>query len=323
MSGAPAATTNTSAVGARPQKAVLGGLFPDMTSFAMALALAGAFVLLFMHFFLRQHRFSMAHPSDWGHAYIVPLISGYALWKNREAISRIRPERFWPGLAPLLLGIGCFYFFTIIPATSNHMAQGFSLVLAIFGVCLMLLGPRMIIPLMFPIAYLLLGVTVSEQIMIKTTFYLQNVAARGGWILLNLVGFNTELTGNVLTITTSSGDTVPLNVAEACSGMRMVVAFLALGVAVAYFSCTQWWQRVALVLLAAPVAVLTNVIRVASLGILSVVAPDFAKGEAHVFIGTLWLVPALFAYLAIVWALNKMVAPEPSATAKATGATSS
>jgi exosortase len=268
--------------------------------------LGALIVALFYEFLLRQHRFSINRPNDWGHAYLVPLISLYALWRNREAIARIKPERFWPGLIPLLVGIATYYFFTINAAFMNHMFQGFGLVLAIFGLCLLLLGPRMIVPLAFPIGYLLLGMTISEQVMNKTTFLLQQIAAQGAWGLLNIMGLMTDIIGNTLHITTSSGEVIPLNVAEACSGMRMVVAFIALGVAVAYFSTDQWWQRVVLLLLAVPVAVLTNVVRVASLGAASVISPDLAAGDAHALIGTLWLIPALLVYLSIGWALRKI-----------------
>ena len=98
-----------------------------------------------------------------------------------------------------------------------------------------------------------------------------------------------------------------LNVAEACSGMRMLVAFLALGVAMAYVSLPTIWQRVALVVMGVPVAVFVNVLRVATLGVLTLFNPDFAAGEFHHFIGLLWLVPAFMLYLLVLWVLSNLV----------------
>jgi exosortase/archaeosortase family protein len=88
--------------------------------------------------------------------------------------------------------------------------------------------------------------------------------------------------------------------------MRMVVSFIALSVAVAAFSCKQWWHRIAIVLLAVPVALFMNVIRVAVLGILSLFDADLAVGEAHTLIGTLLLIPAFLLLMGCVWALKKM-----------------
>lgn len=266
--------------------------------------LAAAGVVLFWPLLHRQHLYSQGAPDDWGHAYLVPLISGYALWQVRDRLASLRVRPFWPGVVPILTGLGVYAFF-LLSSRSNHMFQGFGMVLTIFGLTLLLAGPRVTLLAAFPIGYLLLGLTISERVMNSVTFALQSVAAQGGNILLNVLGYMTEISGNTLRVTTSAGETVPLNIAEACSGLRMVVAFLALGVAVAYFSCPQWWQRIMIVLLATPVAVGTNIVRVASLGVLSVEAPDFAAGEAHVLVGTIWLIPGLFVYLGLGWALRQ------------------
>ena len=67
----------------------------------------------------------------------------------------------------------------------------------------------------------------------------------------------------------------------------MVVAFYALSVWVALTWNREWWQRIALFLLAGPVAVLMNIIRVAVLGLFSLLDPELASGQAHTLIGTL------------------------------------
>jgi len=272
-----------------------------------ALLLAGAAVALFWPTLHRQHLFSRGAPDDWGHAYLVPLIGAYAAWQMRDRLAALAPRPFWPGVIPVATGIGVYAFF-LLSNRANHMFQGFGMVVTIFGLVLLLLGPRMTLPLTFPIAYLLLGLTISEAVMNQVTFALQAVAAKGGNVMLNIIGYTTEIRGNTLSVTTAGGETVPLNIAEACSGLRMVVAFVALGVAVAYFSCTQWWQRIMLVLLAVPVALGTNVVRVASLGVLSVEAPDFAQGESHMLVGALWLIPGLLVYLGLGWSLRHAVA---------------
>ena len=36
---------------------------------------------------------------DWGHAFVIPFISGYMVWQQREKVLRIPATTFWPGLA--------------------------------------------------------------------------------------------------------------------------------------------------------------------------------------------------------------------------------
>lgn len=283
-----------------------GAMFAVITPVAAVQAglLALAFIGLFYNWFLTQHRHSWGN-GDWSHTYIVPLVSLYLLWQHRAALAAIRPAAFWPGLVPLLVGILSYVFFIV--GVPNHMGQGFAMVLSLFGLVLTLMGPKAMEYLFFPVSYLVFGVTISQKIMLAITFKLQEIASQGSWVMLNILGITTDLRGHTLEIIRSDGSMHPLNVAEACSGMRMLIAFIALGVAVALVACKHWWQRVAIVLLAAPVALLINVFRVTFLGVASLVNPDLADGDAHMFLGTLWLIPGFFLYMFIVWALNKSV----------------
>lgn len=269
----------------------------------MVSALVGLIVLAH-HWFSRQQQISWGS-QDWAHVYIVPFISGYAVWLRRDRLARLRPETFAPGLALMLLGLMAYILLTL--GFPSHMAGGFALVLSIFGLVLFNLGPRITAVLAFPLLYLVFGVSLSNFMIKGVMFQLQLIASQGAWVLLNLVGVTTDVAGNTLTIFPSRGDPIPLDVAAACSGMRMVIGFYALGAAVAFFSTTHWWQRIALLLLAAPIAILVNVFRVASLGALSLWNPEFAKGNAHMLIGVLWLIPALGFFMGCVWLLQRAV----------------
>jgi len=276
---------------------------------AITIAVAAAFLAMFFRWVLRQHHFSSTNVEDWGHAYIIPLISGYLVWRRREALAAARTDVFWPGVLPMLLGVATYVYFNIF--VPNHMLAGGAMVLTLLGVVMTLLGPRGTRLLFVPVAFLLLGVTISTKIMLALTFTLQLVASEGANIVLvllgPLMGFETELAGNTITITDAQGDEHPMNVAEACSGMRMVIAFIALAAAVAVLGSEAWWKRAAVVLLAVPVAVVMNVLRVAVLGLLTLIDADLASGDAHTLIGTLLLIPSLGVFMGIVWALNRII----------------
>lgn len=300
------------AAGAVPAR--LLGLFTPAGA-VMAATLAIAFVALFYRWFYFQHLHSIGKPDDWGHAYLVILFSAYLVWRDRERLAALRPAVFWPALGPLLVGVMA-YFFCVV-GVRNHMFQGFSMLLTLFSLALFTLGPAPMRYLFLPIAFLAFGVTISERIMLQLTFQLQLVASSGAYVVLSLIslftGFTVEVAGNTLHIVDSSGRPHPLNVAEACSGMRTVVAFFALAGMAAIVGCRYWWQRVALVLLAAPVAVLINIGRVSVLGLATLSDPELARGGAHMLIGTLLLIPGLLLFMLIVWTLNRVVRPDAEA----------
>lgn len=292
----------------------IGGLF-TASGLAMTLMLGAALIGLFFRWIHTQHRHSLAAPSDWGHAYVIPMIAGYLIWQRRAELRRATFEVFWPGLAPMLLGVMAYFAGAV--TIRNHMVQGFALVLTLFGLVLMMSGPRPMRYLFLPMAYLVFAVTISERVMLAVTFRLQLIASEGAWLLLNLIGrpfgwFSVDVEGNTLLIMRGA-EMYPLNVAEACSGMRMAIAFYALAGAVALLACRDWWQRILLMLLAGPVAVAMNIVRVAVLGLASLYDRDLAAGQAHTAIGTLLLLPSLGFFLLLVWALNRAVGePRPA-----------
>lgn len=277
----------------------------------MLTALLGVlFLWLFHQWFLFQFKVSWENKEDWGHALVIPFISGYFLWQSRKQIAETRVSVFWPAIVPFLVGIHAYTYNLFF--ISNPMLQGFSMVLSLGSLVLLCTGPAMLRYAFLPILYLLLMVTIADAIMLQVTFKLQLLASQGSWLMLSLIGepfswFSVDLVGNRIDILTNAGVMHPLNVAEACSGMRMVVAFYALAGAVALLGCSQWWQRIALILLAGPVAILMNMVRVTVLGLLTLVDPNLASGDAHTIIGTVLLVPSLGLFMGVVWMLNRII----------------
>ena len=297
-----------------PQRRVLGIFTP---SGLMLTAIVGiCFVGLYFRWFYHQSMISLGYPEDWGHAFVIPLISGYMIYQKRQIIDSSKTVMFWPAMVPFLLGVLTYAYALIL--VRNHMIQGLSLVLTLGSLTLWLIGPKLFKHFFLPIIYLLLMITISEQIMLMVTFKLQLIASQGSWLILSLIGtpfewFTVDIDGNTLMLYTNSGEALPMNVAEACSGMRMVVAFYALAIAVALMGSDQWWQRIALILLAGPVAVFMNMVRVTVLGLLMMVNPDLAAGDAHTLIGTLLLIPSLGLFLGVAWMLNRLISTSDDA----------
>ncbi len=275
----------------------------SLRAWAQIAAVSAAFVLYYRHFFVNHLRHSL--DPDWSFAYLVPVISVYYIYEHRRRILSIPTQVCWAGVPLLLAGMAMYFFFTL-RSTANHTAQGAAMMLSLLGTVLTLVGFPMWRALLFPQLFLALGIKLPPTVMLTFTPTLQRWAATGSYYLLNAIGYETEQQGTVLSVF-YQGEHIPLNVAEACSGMRMIVAFLALGVAIAFFSCPRWWQRAILIASAVPVAVVINIFRVATIGILATRDIQWAGGDAHLFLGMVWLIPALVLYLGIAWILQNIL----------------
>ena len=280
------------------------------------IALLGAlFVTLHYNFLWRMGR-TAYHDPNWQHAMIVPLISLYFIFQHRERLMAATRQASPRGL--LLLFVGIFCYASAIYPGQNDMLQGYSMILVLFGLVWFILGTSMLRYLWFPIAYLVFAVKVSDRLWNQIAWKLQDIAAIASAFLLKIFGMlldmDVVLKGNTIELWNGSEKLSPLNVAEACSGLRMLMAFVALGVAMAFLSNRAWWQRLVMVAMAVPIAVLVNVGRVTVIGSLyAKVDPRVAAGDLHVFIGMLMLIPAAGVFWVLGWILDNVVISESQA----------
>jgi exosortase len=218
---------------------------------------------------------------NYSHGFLVVPIAAYFVWERRQKIvaTAVQPNAFGlaialGSLALLLAGIlGAEVFTTEI-----------SLIGAITGCVLFLLGWAHLRVLLFPIAFLLLMVPLPAIIFTQITFPLQLLASRVGESVLMVAQIPVLREGNVIHLANTS-----LEVAEACSGIRSLISLLTLGIVYGYFMDSRVWIRSLLVFATVPLAILANGLRVAGTG----VAAHFygaaaAEGFLHTFSG--WLV---------------------------------
>ncbi|MDA1008077.1 MAG: exosortase/archaeosortase family protein [Planctomycetota bacterium] len=278
----------------------------DRTLWIASLTLALVFVVVFFDFLRQQVAFAFGLPSDWGHTLVIPLIGVWFVWRDRNALlaEPFRPT-LW-GLIPIALGTGWYMLCVFGPAALfHHNLQGVGVGAALFGVTLGIFGWRAMRWMLFPLVYVIVfSQTVSEKLLNIATFTLQDWAAAGAHVFLNVMGVESDREGNILWVYDGM-ERKALNIAEACSGMRMLVAFLALGTAIAYTGLRSNWKRAVLIAAGVPVALGVNVLRVVTLGLGSLYDVSFAQGEFHTFIGLVWLVPAFALYMLLMWILQR------------------
>lgn len=284
----------------------------QLRSIAIAAAIIlGLLALFYWHFLSSQLRHAFKHQADWGHTLVIPFIAGYFVYLKRERLFAVPFKTTWIGLVPIILGSGWYMFTWLGPQTlRHHNLQAVGLAAALFGIVLLFCGFRAMKYLWFPLLYLcVFGQMISDKLIVYVTYPMQDITAIGSHYFLNLIAIDNDRSGNLLKIW-QDGELISLNIAEACSGMRMLMAFMALGVAMAYTGLKHAWQQVVLVLLGIPTAIFVNILRVATLAVLSLYDSNMAVGEFHTFIGLLWLVPAFLLYMGIMWLLKKFVVEE-------------
>jgi exosortase len=240
---------------------------------------------------------------SWSHGFVVPLISIFFIWNKWETLRRLVPKgaTVAGGLLVMLGVVGQVLF----RATGTVHMSNLSMLVVMYGMVLYVFGWEHLKILWLPITFLIFAVPPPSPLYVAMTTPMQQIAAYLGVSLLPIFGAVGEQHGTVIRVATSNG-MMSLNVEEACSGMRMLIAFFALAVALAYSTARPTWQKVFLAVSALPIAILCNGLRVTLTGVLgSHLGGEWARGATHETLGLLMLIPALFMQLGMAWLLDK------------------
>ncbi len=236
---------------------------------------------------------------------LVPFAALYLLWIDRKAVFRTEATPCLWGLLIILVAqaaraYGLLYMF--------DSAVRYSMVLTIVGLVLLVAGRAVFRQVFWILAFLFLMVPLPGRIHNAISGPLQTLATSGAVFFLELVGVTVARDGNVILL----NDSVPLAVAEACSGLRMLTAFIVVGYVLAYVIERPKWQRVTLVVSTVPVAIMCNLVRLVVTAVLFLVTTsDFAERFFHDFAGLTMMPMAIAALLGELWILARLVETEP------------
>ncbi len=244
---------------------------------------------------------------NWSHGWLIPLFSLYFLHSRRDELARceVRPS-YW-GAVILALSLGAYFW----SAWWARMAypQAVSMVGAIFGTTLLMGGWGILRITWFPITFLMFAIPLPQSEYVKLTRPLRELASTVAAAVMPLfiTGLHTQAQAVVIDYMLPSGASGQLNVEEACSGMRLMMAFVTLGVAMAYLGDRPLWQRAIMILACLPIAVLCNAIRVTVTGLFTITGhAEYAQGTPHQLLGIAMLVVALGCYAAIGYVLSHL-----------------
>lgn len=204
----------------------------------------------------------------------------------------VREHRAQPALGAMLIAGGVLL--RVVAALAAEAFGGrLALLTCLVGLVVAAWGFRQVVSWWLPLVLLALAVPLPEIVIGSLALPLQFEASRLGAALLESRGIPVRLDGNVIRLPGRE-----LFVTEACSGLRSLTALLSLGVLLGGLWLRRPVARLVLVVLALPVGVAINGVRVFLTGFLALfVSPASAEGFTHLTQGWLMFVVA-FALLA-------------------------
>ena len=266
------------------------------------LVAAGAAVTLAVAVYLPILWFMVQHwqaVDDYSHGFLIFPLAIYFAYERRDKLKVAPIEGSWWGLAPLLLGTLSL---TVGRLGVELMSMRAAFVLTIIGLVLLLLGRHVFRILAFPLFFLFLMVPLPQSLVNVVAFPLQLIAAQIAISTLHLLGIPALLEGNIIHLAHAE-----LFVAEACSGLRSLMALLTLGIVFAYFLERGIIRRAVIILSTVPIAIGVNAFRVAVTGILAqAYGPAAASGFIHDFQGIITFLLAFVVLLGEAKAIDAL-----------------
>jgi exosortase A len=228
--------------------------------------------------------------STCNHILLVPPILAWLVRLRRAELAKLRPEAWWPGLAWVGAGLLAW---TLGTAASVNLVAQFGAVMLLQGAVAVLLGPRVSAGLLFPLAYMGFLVPFGEEIVPP----LQSLTAHMAVSLTQASGVPASISG--VFIDTPVGR---FEVAEACSGVKFLVAMIALGTLVAHL-CFRSAKRRALFMAACVIVpILANGVRAwSTIYIAQSRGVEFAAGFDHIVYGWIFFAIVMAALFAVGW----------------------
>lgn len=189
------------------------------------------------------------------HIFLVIPIAIWLVWIRRVRFRRCPPRTSWFGALLILAG---FALISISLRTAFQAGLHGGAVLMAIGAIITVVGTQVVANFFPAVAILALLVPIPGNIRLAIAGPLQNATARVTTSMLEMMGFYVERSGNLVNI-----NDMPVAVAEACNGMRMVFALLLVAYAFAFTVPLRNSVRLMVLLLSPVAAIICNVLRLA------------------------------------------------------------
>ena len=269
---------------------------------------------------------SWRNEPDYSHGYLVLPLAGVLCWIRSDSVPFASRDPKWFGISLILVAVLMRF---VSRLTYTDFLDGWSLVPLLLGAIWVLWGWKAMRWTLPAAAFLLLMIPMPFQAESMLSWHLQGTATELTTALLRVLGQPAVSEGHVIWINDQQ-----LLVEQACSGLRIFMGVAAL----AYFWAATvtrergWTDRLVLIALVVPLAVLVNSVRITIVGILYQRFTDpgtqntIHDWSGYLMIpfafGLLWLCKVFWEHLyhPVTPMLAKDLMPDPRHDGLATGA---
>lgn len=237
--------------------------------------------------------------ADYSHGFFVIPVSLFMVWQRRKSLFSTPVKSLWVWFPVFLIGIIVFLIsFTVRFNTLTHL----SMIVIIISLFLFLTGWQTTKVLLLPSLFLLFMFPIPSTYHVLITTPLKLMITTISAELVQLLGIPVYQEGNLLFFVNTQ-----IEVVEACSGIRSIFSYLMLGCVFALI-CNKTWLKIIMILLALPVAIFVNIVRVTATGILSnYFGPEIAQGFFHEFAGLTLFAVGFILLCIFFFAFNRRV----------------
>ena len=233
---------------------------------------------------------------DYSHGLLIPFFAAFLVWDQRKLLLATPRKASWIGIP--LVALGLFILLVGVFGADLFLSR-ISFILLTGGLIWTLLGGPMLGRGKFLLFVLALAIPLPTVLFNHITFPLQLLASEVSSVVLPLAGVPVLREGNVINL-----PAMPLEVAEACSGIRSLMSLFTVAVIFGYFLERGTLRRSLLAFASVPIAVAANVARIVGTGLcVQYWDPDKALGFFHEFSG--WLM--FLVSLSCLYLLHRMM----------------
>jgi len=265
-------------------------IVPEWREPLVALAAAAALIMLVTIREWSEMAHQWWHIDTYSHILLIGPIIAWLVALKRADLAKITPQGWLPGLG--VAGTALLVWLIGRGSGINLIAHA-GAVGAVQGAVLAVLGPRAALTIALPLAMGAFLVPFGDEIIPP----LQAITASIAIALTHASGISAEIDG--VNIYTPAGWFI---VAEACSGVKFLVAMVTLGVLVCFTRFASWKRRALFMLAAVVVPVLANGVRAwGTIYLAQFYGAEVAAGFDHIIYGWVFFAIVVAVLLAGAW----------------------
>jgi len=247
----------------RTRKEELKQLLPE-PKVAFALLVFGGILVWFYWSSILHLTKTWWREEDYQHGFFVPVFAVFLLWFRRDMIVPFLGRGSWWGMA--FFGLWAFMRLTAVFFAFGSLPE-LSILPFLAGAAIFVGGWQAFRWVWPSILFLIFMIPLPGEVQGVASQELQAIATKLSVFIIQTFGIPAVAQGNVIQLTGK-----PLEVAQACSGLRMMMLFFAICVGAAFVARRPLWEKILVIASAAPIAVASNVARIVMTAVLYEIA---------------------------------------------------